>query len=149
MPKIPFGAIAEKLSLAELEYLLALKRAGPKLQKLEARRGQIAAQLADVEKQIAALTGGETPKTKAQRGRKMGRPAKSAKTPGKQGRKPGRKPAAKAAPAKRATKTNGRPVQSAPVRRPAPKKAASCGRRSKSAAGGVAVEKCGTPPILP
>ena len=97
------AVIAQRLNEADIERLLLLKRVGPKLEKLENRRGEIARQLADVEKQITALTGEDVPKPKAQRGHETGRPTKtvgaSARKPGRPAKgRSGRKPVAKGGP---------------------------------------------------
>jgi hypothetical protein len=42
MPKVTLVAIAKELSVSDLERLLALKHAGPKLKKLEAKRKKLA-----------------------------------------------------------------------------------------------------------
>lgn len=104
MPFPSLAKIAATLSEADIQRLLVLKRSGPKLEKLEARRKKIADQLAEVEKELAALTGVTALKAPAKRGRKPGRPAKTTAATVKRGRpaKPGRKlRAAKAGTAKR------------------------------------------------
>ena len=114
MPLPSLADLARVLSVTDIERLLAIKKAGPKLVKLEAKRDKIAGQLAELDKQIAALTGDAPVKAKGKPGRKPGRkrgriakaapaPAKPvAKTKGKPGRKakavPNAKPAAKPAP---------------------------------------------------
>ena len=114
------AVIAQRLDESDIERLLLLKRAGPKLEKLESRRGEISRQLADVEKQIAALTGEGAPKPKARRGRKTGRLAKTSKAPAKTGRKPGRSTKtrpARGSAAKAATRgTPGRKSSASPAR---------------------------------
>ena len=106
------AVIAKKLSEAQIKQLLMLKRAGPKLLKMEERRKKLAAQLAELDKQIAALDSGAAPKAAKRRGRKPGRkPGRPAK--GKPGRKPGR-------PAKAVAKRGpGRPSKAAKATRPA------------------------------
>ena len=105
------AVIAQKLSTAEIERLLVLKRIGPKLGKLESKRKTLAGQLADLDKQIAALGGEATPKTTKRRGRKPGRkPSRPAK--GKPGRKRGRPAKASIVPAKRGS---GRPPKNKPA----------------------------------
>jgi len=54
-------ALANRLSLSEIETLLALKRAGPKAVALEARRATLAGRLAAVERRIARLDGQDAP----------------------------------------------------------------------------------------
>jgi len=111
MPRPSILAIAQRLTLEDLQRLIILKSEGPKIKRLEAKRDKIAGQLAAVEKQIADLSGGAAPK---QGGRKPGHPAKAA---GKPGRKPGRPAKVQAKPAaKKAAKGK-------PGRKPAPKPA--------------------------
>ena len=99
--------IARQLSEADISRLFALKR---NLETLEAKRRKIAEQLAEVERQIVALTGSKAPKAPGKRGRKpgrkRGRPAKAADVPAKRGRPPKAKPAVKV----------GRPALSGPAR---------------------------------
>ena len=97
--------IAQRLSEAEISRLLVLKRAGPKLEKLEAERLKLTDQLAEIDSQIAALKGGEAPK-------KRDRPAKAAAAPAKRGR--GRPPKAK--PAAKVRRPRGRPAKAEPGR---------------------------------
>jgi len=94
----PLTDIAKQLSKSDIEILLRLKRAGPKLQKLEAKRKKLLEQWAKIDGEIAALEGGKAP------GRKRGRPAKTPAAPAKRGRPPKVKPAAKV----------GRPVKTGP-----------------------------------
>jgi len=103
--------IAKSLSIEDIERLVALKRAGPKLEKLEARQRKLTDELADVDQQIAALEGDKAP---VKRGRppkatsvptKRGRPPTTAAPPAKRGR--GRPPKAK--PAAKVGRPRGRP----------------------------------------
>jgi len=100
LPSLP--EIAKTLSLEDIERLLALKRAGPKLEKLQAKQKKLTDELANVDRQIAALASGKAPKATGKRGRpaktaavpaKRGRPAKTTVAPAKRG--PGRPPKAK------------------------------------------------------
>ena len=75
MPALTLAMLAKSLTPAEIERLIAMKRAGPKLEKLEAKRDEIVKRLADVEREISELSGGEAPKTR--RGSKP-HPAKAA-----------------------------------------------------------------------
>ena len=96
--------IAKVLRLEDIERLLALKRAGPKLEKLQAKQKKLTAELADVDRQIAALEVGKAATTSG----KGGRPAKVATVPATRGR-PGR---TSVAPAKRG---RGRPPKAKSV----------------------------------
>jgi len=107
--------IARQLSKDDINRLLALKQNEPKLLKLEAELKKLTDELADVDRQIAALEGGRAPKAPGKRGR----PAKTANVPAKRGRPPkttavpakrGRPPKAAAVPAKR-----GRPPKAKPA----------------------------------
>ena len=87
----PLSAIAQQLSMTEIEQLLELKRFNPKLAKLESRRQRLVSQLAVLDKQIAELTGEEvqTPKSRGSKPGRQPAPQPAAK------KKPGRKPVAK------------------------------------------------------
>ena len=60
LPSLP--DIAKQLSESDIEQLLRLKRAGPKLQKLEAKRRKLLVQFAAVDNQIAEIIGEAAPK---------------------------------------------------------------------------------------
>jgi DNA-binding transcriptional MerR regulator len=91
MPLPSLATLAGRLSMADIEKLLAMKRVDPRLERLEAQRKRIAEQLADVDRRIAELAGDGAKAPKKRRGRKPGRPAKTAYAPAKRGRKPGRR----------------------------------------------------------
>ncbi|MCL2000110.1 MAG: hypothetical protein FWG74_01630 [Planctomycetes bacterium] len=106
MPTMTLSALARRLSEADIEHLLVLKRAGPKLERLEAQRQRVVGQLAEVEARIAELSGGGTPKAKRRPGRRQGpkpavkgkpnrRPPAKTTSRGKPAPKPGRKPITK------------------------------------------------------
>jgi len=102
--------IARQLSEADINRLLVLKR---NLETLEVKRREIAEQLVEVDRQIAALTGGKASK---KRGRKPGRPAKVSAAPAKRGRgRPPKKKRSQSAKAAGAPARRGRPPKAKPA----------------------------------
>ena len=84
MPFPSLAVIARRLSEVEIERLLTLKRIGPRLERLEARRAKIIARIATVDRKLAELT---WTATKKRPDRQLARQVKN---------RPGRIPAAKA-----------------------------------------------------
>ena len=102
MPSV--ATLIKKLSPREIDALVAMK---PLVNRLE----EIAEESADLERRIAELAGGKAPK---RRGRRPGRPAKTAPPPAKRGR--GRPPKTK--PAAKVGRPRGRPAKAKVTRTP-------------------------------